>query len=141
MAVDIKTWGEARLSLLRRDLDERFDALCADLGLPALPGAGGVRVIDRGDAFEVSARLPGFTASEIEIAATRRVLAIFGQCAAAAPGVRGKRSFRREVRLPADVVPEAASAAFANGLLTVRLPRRNPLGNLPSHPTVAIATD
>jgi len=122
MAADIKTWGETQLTALRREMDALFDGLCADLGLPPLPGAGGVRILDRGASLLVAARLPGYAASEIEIAATERSLTIRGQGLSGA----GARAFVREVRLPAEIDPAAATAVFLDDVLTVTLPRRRP---------------
>ncbi len=106
-----------------------------------------VDVLETADALEVSAELPGLTEEDIELRVRENVLTIEGEkrsprTASAdaetdagaesdtqveAPSVyyseRHYGKFRRSLALPSHVNSEQANASFADGILTVRLPK------------------
>lgn len=105
-------------------------------GLEPMGGGLAVDLADFGDAFEVTADVPGYASDDIEVTLpdprTVRIAA-----AAEAENEReeraddyryikrerSERSLNRSVSLPADVTEEEASATHENGVLTVRLPK------------------
>ncbi|MFB6071978.1 MAG: Hsp20/alpha crystallin family protein [Halobacterium sp.] len=94
-------------------------------------GGLAVDVEGAGDAFEVTADLPGFEKDDIDVEVqdrTVRVAADHEEEAAESDEdyvrkERTKRSVSRSVTLPEAVEESAASATFTNGVLTVTLPK------------------
>jgi HSP20 family protein len=83
------------------------------------------------DEVVVKAALPGFKADDVQINVTGEVLTIRGELKheeeqkEKAWHIREQRwgSFERSVALPTDVVADKANADFANGILTITLPK------------------
>ena len=83
------------------------------------------------DEVVVKAALPGFQADDVQINVTGDVLTIRGELKheeekkEKAWHIREQRwgSFERSVALPTDVVADKANADFANGILTITLPK------------------
>ena len=83
------------------------------------------------DEVVVKAALPGFNADDVQINVTGEVLTIRGEMKHEdekkdkAWHIREHRwgSFERSVALPTDVVADKAQADFANGILTITLPK------------------
>ena len=102
---------------------------------PAAPGAVGLALDIRelGDAFEVTASVPGVSPDDVEITVLGDRLRIRGERKEAAEEtgdagrwvLRERRfgAFERSVNLPTAVKPDAASAEFKDGVLTIRLPK------------------
>lgn len=94
-----------------------------------------VNLSETDDAFEASIELPGMAEDEVDVNLTREGLVISGEKRAESTEedeernyYRRERSygyFRRTIPLPVDAVKrDACEASFANGVLTVRLPKR-----------------
>jgi HSP20 family protein len=91
-----------------------------------------VDVVDEGDAFAVTADLPGFEKDEIDVRLDGNRLTITAESdqeedTSGENYVRHERrhqSVNRSVMLPEDVVEGEVSASYRNGVLTVRLPKR-----------------
>jgi HSP20 family protein len=118
-----------RMLTLNRALDQAFN------------GAGSVRawvpaldVAERGDAYLVHAELPGVSPDQVDVRFEQNVLTIRGTKPAsfdvnndgevrvfAAERVYG--GFERSVRLPEFVDADRIEATFANGLLTITVPK------------------
>lgn len=83
------------------------------------------------DEVVVKAALPGFNADDVQINVTGEVLTIRGELKheeekkEKAWHIREQRwgSFERSVALPTDVMADKANADFANGILTITLPK------------------
>jgi HSP20 family protein len=107
---------------------QRFGAMSAAplLGLPASD------VKETDDAYLLSVELPGMKRDDVALGVNGEVLTITGQKreerheAAAAYRLNERRygRFERSFPLPPDVKPDAISAGFADGVLTVTLPRQ-----------------
>ncbi|RLG37042.1 MAG: Hsp20/alpha crystallin family protein, partial [Thermoproteota archaeon] len=69
-------------------------------------------VMDFGDEIVVVAEIPGVSKEDIDVSATERRLTI-----------RAK-PYSAKVDLPAEVRPEGAKATYSNGILEVRLPKK-----------------
>ena len=118
-----------RMLTLNRAFDQAFNAPHANRGwVPAMD------VAERGDAYVVHAELPGVSPEQVEISFEQNVLTIRGTKPAsfdvtaegerrlfAAERVHG--GFERSVRLPEFVDADRIEARFANGLLTVSVPK------------------
>jgi len=118
---------------------EEIERLFDQFSTQSEPGAGlggsvAVDVADAGDAFEVTADLPGYTSEDIEVTLPDpRTLRINATQETAEQGeddrryVRQERSRRtsRTVSLPDRIDEGGAEASYENGVLTVRLPKRD----------------
>jgi HSP20 family protein len=86
---------------------------------------------ENADAYVLRADLPGLTPDDVKIEFENRVLTISGerkdeQRSEDNGWVRVERSFgsfRRSLTVPAGVDPDAITAAFDNGVLTVTVPK------------------
>jgi HSP20 family protein len=94
-----------------------------------------VNLSETDQAFEATVELPGMSEDEVDIKLTRDGLVISGEKRTETSEEDKERnyfrrerrygSFRRTIPLPADAVErDACEATFANGVLTVRLPKR-----------------
>jgi HSP20 family protein len=118
-----------RMLTLNRALDQAFNGVAGSrVWVPALD------VAERGDAYVIHAELPGVSPDQVDVSFEQNVLTIRGTKPAsfdvaaegelrmfAAERVHG--SFERSVRLPEFVDAEKIDANFANGLLTVTVPK------------------
>lgn len=115
--------------LLDRLTDELDDGLGADLALHDVP----VDVVDRGDAFLVSAELPGFAEDELTVELIDDRLRIEGERSTAESDEdltgryirreRTRETVTRSITLPEKVDESAVSATFDQGVLKVTLPK------------------
>ena len=116
-----------RMITLNRAIDQAFN-VGSRAWVPAID------ITETKDAYVLYADLPGVDASDVEIAFEKNVLTLKGAKPTtfqpnedagvrvhAAERVTGK--FERAVRLPEYVDGEKITAAFANGLLTVTVPK------------------
>lgn len=91
-----------------------------------------VDVADRGETFEVTADLPGFSKDDISVTVkdTRLTIAAESETEAEESDEdylrreRSRRSMSRSVTLPDPVDESAVAATYRNGVLTVTLPKR-----------------
>jgi HSP20 family protein len=115
----------ATLDLLRQAL---WDAGAAPA---ATPRRAAVNVYDAGGELVVQAEVPGFAERDLEVTFDKGVLQVKGTQKLDAPTgytlLRQERTpatFARSFKLPPDVDAERITAQLANGVLTVRLPKR-----------------
>ena len=140
--MSISRWEPFREMLSLRDamnqlLEESYVRPGPGAGAAAQGGApGGVQglaldVADRGDAFEVTASLPGVRPEEIHCAVQGDTLTIRGESRAEQERREGNYLLRerrtgvlqRSIVLPAPVEADAVEADYADGVLTLRLPK------------------
>ncbi len=121
------------------EIEEFFDRMSQgfDEGEWAPTTIGGrqvaVDLADEGDAFVVTADLPGYDREEISLTLSERTLELSAEQETESVDEgdeveyirreRRRRSVSRRVRLPEAVDEGATSARYANGVLTVRLPK------------------
>jgi len=74
-----------------------------------------VEVVERDGEVWVVADLPGAQKEGIDVKVTERTVTIKAQ---------DSRKYYREVELPAEVVPESAKASYKNGVLEIRLKKK-----------------
>jgi HSP20 family protein len=118
---------------LREAMDRLFDdAFTRPLSLR--DGGWSAPAIDMyqtDDEVVVKAAIPGFQADDVQINVTGEVLTIRGELKHEEEKkdkswhLREQRwgSFERSVALPTDVMADKANADFANGILTITLPK------------------
>ncbi len=132
--------GPARWSpfdALRQEIDRAFEQFS---GFPRLPGgvfgaAGGavvaVDMVEKDDGYELTAELPGLDPQDVQLGLAGRMLTISGekkehkQSGQGGVHVSERRfgSFSRSFPVPENVDAERIAAAFANGVLTVHMPK------------------
>jgi HSP20 family protein len=88
-------------------------------------------VVDRGNAYEVKAALPGFKPEDVELTFADGVLAIKAQRKQESESKDGSYlrreltygDYERRVQLPGDVKEAEIKAAFDNGMLSIEIPK------------------
>jgi len=119
------------------EIERFFDQFSDEFeGLDPTGGGLAVDVADHGDAFEVTADVPGYASDDIEVTLPDpRTVRITAAADAESEQEehdddyryirreRSERSLNRTVSLPEDVTADEASATHENGVLTVRLPK------------------
>jgi HSP20 family protein len=119
------------------EIERFFDQFSGGLdGLEPTGGGFAVDLADHGDAFEMTADVPGYGSDDIEVTLpdprTVRITATAeteSEREASEDDYRyirrerSERSLNRTVSLPEDVTESEASATHENGVLTVRLPK------------------
>jgi len=118
-----------RMLTMNRALDQALGGAAAGrVWVPAMD------VAERGDAYVVHAELPGVSPEHVDVSFDQNVLAIRGtKPSSFDPGAEGELrlfaaervtgTFERSVRLPEFVDPDRIEATFANGLLTITVPK------------------
>ena len=105
------------------------------------------------DEFVLEASVPGFSPEEVEVTWDEGILTIRGEKKSETEHEgrylrreRRHQSFWRQLTLPHEVKYDQISAAFANGVLTIRIPRqaapapkRIPVGTSASQPVLEAA--
>jgi HSP20 family protein len=126
---------------LRREMNRLFDEFWTggSVGLPALPALGGVfspqvDVSETPEAVEVTAELPGMTEKDVDLtlSTTGDVLTLRGEKKTEREERRGSGfwtersygSFYRDIPLPTEVDEGKIAAHMKNGVLHVKLGKR-----------------
>lgn len=88
-------------------------------------------LFDHGDHYEIRLDMPGTTADAIDVTVNDQVLTIEARVEPRYPGnitpllgEYGVGDFRRQVRLGEDIDCDALTAQYADGVLTLMLPKR-----------------
>ncbi|NEQ30748.1 MAG: Hsp20/alpha crystallin family protein [Leptolyngbya sp. SIO4C5] len=128
----VRYWQPLReVESLHRQLDRVFDEMnSADMNVRTT-WTPAVNLIDQGDNLLLQVQLPGVTAEDIDIQASREAVAISGQrqMAELSEGQRLLHSelrygtFRRVVPLPVAIQNTEIAANFDNGILMLTLPK------------------
>ncbi|WP_395140986.1 Hsp20/alpha crystallin family protein [Schlegelella aquatica] len=122
---------------LRRELDELFGWV----GLPTsirsvAPGTyPALNIGTTPSSVEVYAFAPGIDPSKVEVTVDRGVLTIAGERASTLPDEQDRKvsvyareratgAFKRAVSLPEDIDPDRVSATYRDGVLHIRIARR-----------------
>ncbi|RXK46458.1 Hsp20/alpha crystallin family protein [Halorientalis pallida] len=123
------------------EIDRLFDRISSEFAdfepATGLSGEVAVDVADTGEAFEVTADVPGYTSDDIDVTLPdpRTVRIAASQETTTETGdededhqylrqERTRRSTSRTVALPDRVRKEDAEASYDNGVLTIRLPKQ-----------------
>ncbi len=128
---------------LRREMDRLFDDFgrgwFRDLTVPTFPTgfaegalAPAVDVVEKEGAWAITAELPGLDEKAVDVTIAGDVLTLKGEKTESRDeddkgthvSERRYGSFARSFRLPEGVDPEKIEASFANGILTVTIPKR-----------------
>jgi len=108
-----------------RDVD---NFLHRDLGFAVTPA---IDIVEKDNAFEVTAELPGLDANNIDLQLADGVLTIKGEKSEQKEETAKDRfvserrygSFRRTLRLPDSVDADKIEASYKSGVLTITLPK------------------
>ena len=128
------------LDSLRREMDQVFarGPVWGPFGARARPTWGAavfpaVNLYDAGNAFVLTAELPGVRSEDLQVEVTGNVVRIQGRRDVTPPAGgavavhRAERrggSFSRAFELPADIDPEGVEARLDHGVLILRIPKR-----------------
>jgi HSP20 family protein len=94
-----------------------------------------VNLVERDDAFEVEAELPGVKKEDIKVSIDNRRITIEGEAKRESEQKEGEnvvyaerstRKFARSFTLPTDVDDASAQAKLENGILVLTLPKKEP---------------
>lgn len=117
---------------LRRDMLRLFDAVSGERSREVGAGVSPpMNIAEDNDNFYVRAELPGIKASDVSVTALRNRLSISGKREISPEDEkvsyhrkeRAEGSFSRVVTLPAEVDTERVEARYADGILTLKLPK------------------
>jgi HSP20 family protein len=122
------------LDTFRANMEETIERVFpSQASLPALKQPR-VDILDLGDALQVVADMPGVQKEDIEINLTPERIEISAESSTETERKeedytyreRGYASYRRMLDLPAEVLSDKAEATFKNGVLEVKLPKKEP---------------
>jgi len=136
----MERWEPLRDMMSLRDAMERLiqESFLRPAGsiLPAMRGAMPLDVVERGDAFEIRASLPGIKPEDVQITVQGDVLTIRGTTTSEQERkddreddenwiLRERRSgsFYRSLTLPAPLDADRATARFEQGVLVLEIPK------------------
>jgi HSP20 family protein len=119
---------------LHRQINRMFDNLLDQDGDSGFYGRAGMSapamdIHQTDDAIEITAELPGVKEDDVDLSIQDGVLTLRGEKKSqrddAASGYRERTygSFERRITLPADIDESKCSADFADGVLTVTIPK------------------
>ena len=130
------------LAVLRGEIDRLFDGIpWSTLGMPRTRGVAGLDsmrdwmacframpaldLVERDGGFELSAKLPGMTAADVELSLSDGMLVLKGEKSAETSQGEGDYHVRERSygALPAGIDTDKVSARFENGVLKVTLPK------------------
>jgi HSP20 family protein len=117
---------------LQRELDRVFDKpLGLDLGLSGRGVFPPVNVFGDRDSYVVRMEIPGASSDQINIESHGRTLTVSGKRESGAPQggsfhrhERSSGQFSRSLQLPADLDLGRAEASYKQGMLTIRIPKK-----------------
>jgi HSP20 family protein len=124
------------LDTFRTNMEDTLERVFpSQASLPALKQPR-VDILDLGDALQVVADMPGVQKEDIEINLTPERVEISAESSTETESKeeeytyreRGYASYRRVLDLPADVLPDKAEATFKNGVLELKMPKKEPTG-------------
>ena len=138
--MSMERWEPLRDMMSLRDAMERLiqESFLRPAGsiLPAMRGAMPLDVVERGDAFEIRASLPGIKPEDVQITVQGDVLTIRGATTSEQERkddrdddenwiLRERRSgsFYRSLTLPAPLDADRATARFEQGVLVLEIPK------------------
>jgi len=118
----------SEMERLRREMNNLVSGYEQSGGNPTFPL---MNVYDSKDDLVVTAELPGLSKDQVKITFADNVLTLSGEIQALPKSkgmviVRRERSegaFEKTLRVPTKVKQDAISASFANGILTITLPK------------------
>jgi len=127
----------------RRGMDDIFASVESGWGWvrprvpwPAMPDVRHARydLIDAGNEFRVRAEVPGITKEKLNVTVTSRSVEIVGEAGTDiheenegfVRRERGYSRIQRTLSFPEEVISEKAEATLKDGLLEIKLPKKNP---------------
>lgn len=117
---------------LQRELERMLETTFGSVGTATVGVYPTVNVFDAGEEYVIKAELPGVDPAKAEIEVQDNTLVLRGERRFDDPNgqniayhrrEREQGQFRRVVRLPGKVDGDKASAAYRDGVLTIRVPK------------------
>jgi len=117
------------------DLMRPLFPLSIDLDLPAVPSILQARtdLVDNGDSYTVTVELPGFQKDQIDVQINKDGMAIRAEYKEEKEEKknylhreRAYSSLQRMIAFPEEVVPSKAEGSMKDGLLEVKVPKKEP---------------
>jgi HSP20 family protein len=115
------------------DMTKMFDAVEGPLSIRSMPRGTfpAINIYDNEKAILLTAEIPGLTAEDIELTVVENSVTIKGNRQDANSDEnekyyrreRPQGEFNRTISLPEKVDPEAVTAEYKNGILTITMPR------------------
>ena len=133
-----RIFGGEGLANIQRELHRVIEELDIPTRMASQGGGGTghvpLDIVETPDALTVHADLPGVAEDDVHITLDEDMLTVTGERRAPAAGERQTAhrterpsgAFQRNVKLPSPVDPEAVTADFAHGVLTITLPKPKP---------------
>jgi HSP20 family protein len=130
MYVNTRAWSPfEELRSLQREMNRLFDGYEGGTSMSRFPL---LNVWGNPDSVVVTAELPGLETEDLDISVVNNQLTIKGERKGDKPAEdavchrceRNAGTFSRTVRLPYSVENDKVTARYANGVLTVTMPRR-----------------
>ncbi len=120
---------------MKKYFEERMPKPPAPIQKPAPVRTPDIDILDLGTELHLIADLPGVKRDDIDIELMPGSVDIRAKVTAEAEREpqpykrreRGQKEYTRSLDLPEDIVPEKAKARFTNGVLTVTMPRKEPV--------------
>ncbi|HEY9762897.1 MAG TPA: Hsp20/alpha crystallin family protein [Trichocoleus sp.] len=128
----VRYWQPFReMDVLRRQIDDLFGDFTDMTTAVKTTWTPTIRLVDQGDEYVLHVQLSGVKAEDLDIQVTREAVVITGERRAADVAEGHKLlfddlrygSFRRVITLPEAIRNSNVQADFANGLLTLTLPK------------------
>ncbi len=119
---------------LHGDFDRMFDTFRRDFAAPARTTGPAIDIRQAPEAVTLTVELPGLDENDVEVEIKEDRLTISGETASETEtegdySLRERRygRFSRSFRLPEDIDTDGIAASFEKGLLTITLPRIQPV--------------
>lgn len=125
-------WRE--IDTLRRQFDQLFDSMTPMVS-ESTSWTPAIELQDVGNEFVLRAQLPGMDAKDLDVQVTRNAVALAGEHRQVSKTEAGEffRSefrygkFQRVIPLPIEVQNDQVKAEFKDGILSLTLPKMNPV--------------
>jgi HSP20 family protein len=123
----------------RREFDDMFNVWWPlaptrlRVGVPSIRYPS-IDIVDKGDEYVLTADLPGMTKDQLNVQLTEKGIKISAQSQEDREETgenyvmkeRSTTAFRRQLAFPEGVKPNKAEAEMKNGILTIKLPKKEP---------------
>ena len=128
---------ERQFERMQRQFEEALDMSSMDQFSSSSTGVStmGIDLVDHGEAFELTADVPGFEKDDVEVRLTDTTIHVTAEREEEETeededlylkSERARKSLSRSIRLPEPVDESEVEATYRNGVLTVTLPKREP---------------
>ncbi|WP_027179076.1 Hsp20/alpha crystallin family protein [Maridesulfovibrio bastinii] len=122
---NLTSWGTHELQKLKQDMDNLFESLCSDYGIPSvckvIDCTPNMEMVEDGENLVVKTTMPGFESEDLEVKVSETSMAISGTKKIQYRNGCQSKFFRKEIPLPCRVDPDKVEAVFKDGKLEITL--------------------